>query len=47
MYSFIVAVPGLRCCSGLSLVAVSRSYSVLAGHSFLIVVASLVAEHRL
>ena len=33
--------------SGLSLVEVSRGYSLAAVHQLLIVVASLVAEHRL
>ena len=34
------------CCMGFSLVAVSRSYSVVAAHGLFIVVASLVVEHR-
>ena len=44
---FNLAVLGLHCCThGLSLVEVSESYS-LAVCRLLIVVASLVAEHRL
>ena len=42
-----LAVLGLHCCVGFSLVAESRSYSVAVGHRLLIVVASLAAEHRL
>ena len=33
-------------CTGLSLVWVSRGYSLAAGHGLLTVVASLVAEHK-
>ena len=42
---------GFHCCMGfslmrgISLVETSRSYSLVAGHRLLIVVASLVAEH--
>ena len=43
----LLAVLGLRCCSGFSLVAVSRSYSLVAMCQLLIVVASLVVEHGL
>ena len=46
MYLLFLAVLGLGCCVGFSLVAVSRGYS-LVEHGLLIVVASLVAEHRL
>ena len=42
-----LAVLGLRCCSGFSLVVVSRSYSLAAMCQLLIVVASLVVEHGL
>ena len=42
-----LAVLGLPCCVGFSLVVESRSYSVVVGHRLLIVVASLAAEHRL
>ena len=38
---------GLHCYEGFSLVAASRGYFLLALHQLLIVVASLVAEHRL
>ena len=40
-----VAVLGLRCCAGFSLVVASRGYSRIAVHGLLIAVASLVAEH--
>ena len=40
-----LAVLGLRCCWGFSLVVASRSYSVLATHGLLTEVASLVGEH--
>ena len=46
IYLFL-AVLGLRCCEGFSLVVVSRSYFLVAVHGLLIAVASLVAEHRL
>ena len=46
IYLFL-AVLGLRCCGGFSLVAASASYSLVAVCRLLIVVASLVAEHRL
>ena len=38
---------GLGRCTGFSLVAVSRGYSLVAVHGLFIAVASLVAEHRL
>ena len=41
-----LAVLGLRFCTGFSLVAVSRGYSLVAMHRLLIVVASLVVEHK-
>ena len=41
-----LAVLGLRCCTGFSLVAVRRGYSLVAMHRLLIVVASLVVEHK-
>jgi len=50
LYNFIylfLAVPGLHCCSGFSLVVVSRAYSLVAVHGFPTAVASLVAEHGL
>ena len=42
-----LAVLGLYCCMGFSLVAVSRGYSLVAVHGLLIAVASLAVEHRL
>ena len=45
-YVFILAVLGLRCCSGCCLVAESRRYSLVAVHGLLVAVASLV-EHGL
>ena len=41
-----LAVLGLHCCTGFSLVVVSRGYSLVAMHRLLIVVASLVVEHK-
>ena len=41
-----LAVLGLRCCMGFSLIAVSRGYFLVAVFNLLIVVTSLV-EHRL
>ena len=46
MHLFL-AVLGLHCCVGFSLVAMSRGYSVIAIHRLLTAAASLVAEHRL
>ena len=46
IYLFL-AVLGLRCHAGFSLDAESRGYSVVEVHGLLIVVVSLVAEHRL
>ena len=46
MYLFL-AVLGLCCCVGFSLVAVSGSYSAVAVLELLIVAASLDVEHRL
>ena len=43
----VLAVLGLHCCMGFSLVAVSRGNSLVAIHGLLTVVAFLVAEHRL
>ena len=45
--TLFLAVLGLPCCSGFSLVAASRGYSLIAMQRFLIVVASLAAERRL
>ena len=42
-----MAVPGLRCCVGFSLVVGSGGCSLVAVLGLLIVVASFVAEHRL
>ena len=44
---FLLAVPGLRCCAGFSLVLESRGYSLAAVLRLLVAVASLVAEHGL
>ena len=46
IYLFL-AVLGLPCCAGFSLVAASEGYSVDAVCGLLIAVASIVAEHRL
>lgn len=46
IYLFLTVL-GLRCCSGFSLVAASRGYSLVAVHRLLIEVASPVAENRL
>ena len=45
-YLFL-AVLSLRCGQGFSLIAVSRGYSLFAVCELLIVVAALIAEHRL
>ena len=45
IYLFILAVLGLCCCSGFSLVVASGGYSRVAVLGPLIVVASLVSEH--
>ena len=42
-----LAVLGLCCCVGFSLVVASRDYSVVAVHRLLTAVASLLAKHRL
>ena len=42
-----LAVPGLSCCMGFSLVVASRSYSLVVVHRLLIAMASPLAEHRL
>ena len=42
-----MAVLGLHCCTGFSLVAESGSHSLGAVHGLLTVVASLVVGHRL
>lgn len=44
---YLLTVLGLRCCSGFSLVAVSRAYSLVAVRGLLTEGASLVAEHSL
>ena len=43
--SIYLAVLGLHCCSGFSLVVASRGYSLVAVLGLLIVVASLITEH--
>lgn len=45
--SLFMAVLGLGCCVGFSLVADSRDHSLAAIHKFLIVVVPLVVEHGL
>ena len=47
LYVFILAVLDLHCRTGFSPVAASRLYSLVAADGLLIVVASLVARHRL
>ena len=48
MYLFThLAVLGLRCCTGFSLVVASMVCSLVVVHGLLIAVASLVSEHRL
>ena len=42
-----MAVPGLHCCAGISLVVESGGYSLVAVRGLLTVEASLVVEHRL
>ena len=42
-----LAVLGLCCCTGFSLVVVSRACSLIAMHGLLIAVVSLAAEHQL
>ena len=42
-----MAVQALPCCVGFSLVVASRGCSVVVVHGLLILVASLVAEHKL
>ena len=42
-----MAIVGLHCCSGFSLVGMSRGYSLVEVSGLLTVVASLVAENRL
>ena len=44
--NFFLAVLGLCCCVGFSLVVASRSYTLVAVRGLLVAVASLVAEHR-
>ena len=45
-FSYLVlAVLGLHCCEGFSLLSMSRGYSPIVGHGFLIEVPSLVAGH--
>ena len=45
--NLFLAVLGLHCCVGFSLVAVNGGYSLVAVHGLLTAVASLVGEHRL
>ena len=43
---YLFAVLGLRCCTGFSLVVVSKGYAVVAALRFLFVAASLVGDRR-
>ena len=43
LFMYLLAVLGLHCCAGFSLVAVGRDYSPVAVCGLLILVASLVA----
>ena len=45
--ALFLAVLGLCCYAGFSLVEASRGYSVVGVHGLLTAVASLIAEHRL
>ena len=47
MYILFLAVLGLLCCMGLSLVAESRGYFLVIVHRLLITGVSLLAEHGL
>ena len=44
---YFLAVLGLRCCAGFSLVVVSGAYSLVATCGLLIAAASLIVERRL
>ena len=46
-FIFILAVLGLHCCVGFSLVAASGGYSLVVVRRLLVAVASLVVEHVL
>ena len=46
-FNLLMAMLGLHCCLGFSIVAASRGYSLVAAHGLLIATASLVAEHGL
>ena len=47
MFIFILAVLGLHCCMGFSLVAASGGFALVVVRRLLVAVASLVAEHGL
>ena len=47
LFYLFLTVLSLHCCMGFSLVVASKSYSPVAVRGLLIVVASLVVEHRL
>ena len=47
LFIYYLALLGLRCSAGFSLVLVSRSYSLVMVYRLLIKEPSLVAEHRL
>ena len=46
-FYLFLAMLGLHCCVGFSLVVASGGYSLVAGHGLRIAVASLVVAHRL
>lgn len=46
-FFFLMAILGLCCCVGLSLIVASRSYSPAVMCGLLIIVASLTVEHRI
>ena len=47
LFTCFLAVQGLRCCTGFSLVVANRGYSLFVVLSLLVAVASLAADHRL
>ena len=47
IYFFFLAVLGLHCCMGFSLVVASGGYSLVAVHGLITAVAFLVVEHEL
>ena len=47
LFIYLLAVLGLCCCTGFSLVAVSEGYSLVVVNRLLVAVASLAVEPRL